>query len=148
MRNTHYWYINLYNKGCSCKYVWIVWSNVWVTLKVSSEIKGERRDEGRYFFWHFASTLYGFTKTILMPQDIYQSTWKARNNRRKKSHSQMRAGKRPFYCTFRGTTHQGRLRGLFSVQQIMENQNSKNSISSCAFDCWWKNAWIISFKRR
>lgn len=58
-----------------------------------------------------------------MPKDVSQ-------RRTDKSHSQIRAGKRLFYCTFKGTTHQGRLRGLFSVRQIMENQNSKDSISS------------------
>lgn len=68
--------------------------------------------------------------------NIFQRTfskeisWKARIQQTDKFHPQIRAGKRLFYCTIRGTTHQGHLRGLFSVLQIMENQNSKDSILS------------------
>lgn len=57
-------------------------------------------------------------------------SWKARNNRQKKSHSPMRAWQEAFLLHIQRYHSSGRLRGLFSVRQIMENQNSKDSILS------------------
>lgn len=93
--------------------------------------------EQRRTRWGWRSFLtFSAHLTGLARQSWCQSTfpkeisWKARIQPTDKSHPQIRAGKRLFYCTFRGTTHQGHLRGLFSVLQIMENQNSKDSILS------------------